>query len=288
MPVESTSQYGGIFQNVLQINGTPQQQQQVQSQLAEANADVAIIYQALKMLPEGGLKEWLTANPVQFWTKVIQLFTGRKYTSDQYVLGERFHDQILGGDVSRSQVPDDMVAQAQTFFTIVFGVRITTGQDLDALDYGPQTYYNRGEKDDVPYEAVERAVYLKQHYYPISTYNQVKWETKWFEVYPLVAAIPGTDQGALYTGPLPGGASAINGLIPVDAASLLKQFPNAKFDPVTGDTTTAAGEVIHPTDTTAATAGGIVDKLKAAFKANPAAGILTIGALAYIVMEGDL
>lgn len=291
MPVPSQNKYAGIFQYVLKMDGTPAQVRAAQAQLAKLTPETEAVYQALNILPEGGLKDWLMANPIQFWKKVIQLFTGRKYTSGQYVLGERFIDQIVGGNVSRSQVSDADVAQAQTLFTILFGVRITTSEDLDALDYGVQAYYNRGEKNDIPNEAVERAVYLKQHFYPISTYNNYKWDTIYFEQYPLVAAIPGLTEGTLYNGDLPGGAVAVNGLIPINAQYILQQYPGSDFNQDTGTVTTPKGQVINPGSTTPAAGSSWVDKAITYVQANPLAGVAALAALGYLYEElesGDL
>lgn len=280
---QSNNPYGGIFQYLVSINGTDQQVRAAQAKLAQLTPETAAVYQALNILPEGGLKSWLMANPVQFWTKVVQLFTGRKYTSGQYVLGERFIDQLAGGNVSRSQVSDGDVAQAMTIFTILFGVRIGTSEDLDALDYGVDTYYNRGEKSDIPRDAVERAVFLKQHFYPISTYNVQPWDTRYFEVYPLVAPIPGLTQGTLYNGPLPGGATAVNGIIPISANSILQQYPGSDFDPTTGTTTTPTGQVITPGSTTAT--GTFLDKIFSYVKSNPVPSAIIAAVVGYAVYE---
>jgi len=287
----SANKYAGIFQYVLKMDGTPAEIRAAQAKLSQLTPETAAVFQALNILPEGGLKDWLMANPIQFWKKIIQLFTGRKYTSGQYVLGERFIDQIVGGNVSRSQVSDADVAQAQTLFTILFGVRITTGEDLDALDYGVQAYYNRGEKSDVPREAVERAVFLKQHFYPISSYNNYKWDTIYFEQYPLVAPIPGLTEGTLYSGDLPGGAVAVNGIIPINAQSILRQYVDSDFNENTGTVTTPGGQVIDPTATNTGAATSWVDKLLTYAKANPATGVAALVVLGLVVEElesGDI
>jgi len=286
MPTPSANPYGGIFQYVLSMDGTPSEVRAAQAKLAQSTPETAAVFQALNVLPEGGLKSWLMANPVQFWTKVVQLFTGRKYTSGQYVLGERFIDQVVGGNVGRSQVSDADVAQAQTMFTILFGVRITTGEDLDALDFGVQNYYNRGEKDDIRPDAVERAVWLKQHYYPIATYNNYKWDLTFFEMFPLVAPIPGLDPGTLYNGELPGGAIAVNGLIPVTANYILKQYVGSDFDAETGTTTTPTGDVIQPGTKPGVNANeSLIQKLMSYVKANPLPAAAAAAVLVYAISE---
>lgn len=285
MAVPSQNKYAGIFQYVLKLDGSPAEVRAAQAKLSQLTPETAAVYQALNILPEGGLKDWLMANPVQFWKKIIQLFTGRKYTSGQYVLGERFIDQIVGGNVSRSQVSDADVAQAQTLFTILFGVRITTGEDLDALDYGVSAYYNRGEKSDIPNEAVERAVFLKQHFYPISTYNNYKWDTVYFEEYPLVAPIPGLTQGTLYSGDLPGGAVAVNGIIPISASSILQQYVGSDFNEQTGVVTTPTGQVITPGGATPSAGSNWVDNAIAYAKSNPVAGVAALAALGLLIEQ---
>jgi hypothetical protein len=242
-PKASQNYYGGIFQYLTQLSGTPQQVQQAQAKLAQATPTTAAVYQAMNLLPEGELKSWLTANPVQFWKKIIQLFTGRKFTSGEYIAAERYNDQILcNGNVSRAQISDEMVPVAWQVLTTLFGVLIRTSEDLDALDHGVDAYYARPFKKWQPLEAVQRAVFLKQNFYPISTYNTSCWDLKYFEKYPLVAPIPDAsiDNGspAYYSGDLPGGAKAVNGVIPADAQAILKQYIGATIDEQTGEITT--------------------------------------------------
>lgn len=241
VPAQSQNPYGGIFQYLLAINGTDAQVKQAQAKLAMLTPTTAAVYQVLNLLPEGELKSWLTANPIQFWKKIIQLFTGRTYQSGQYRLGERYIDQLIcqGGNpdsvTSTSQVPDDTVPVARTIFTILFGVRINNDEDLWSLDNGVSAYYSRPNKGDIPQLAVERAVFLKQNFFPYTTYNKVCWtDLSPFEQFPLVAPIPEMNAsatheednvGKLYSGPLPGGAVAVNGVIPVDAQTILKQYP---------------------------------------------------------------
>lgn len=285
MPVPATNALG-IFQNLVQPQGSPTEVRKASDALRQAAATaspyIAAYYEALKMLPEGDLKKWLSLNAVDFWKNVITLIKGRKYTTGQYKLGERFIDQVQGGNVDQRGVPDDAIPIAQTTFTILFGVRLTTNEDLDAINFGVQQYYQRGEKDDVPREAVERAVFLAQHFYGFDTYNRVQWDMRYFEIYPLVAPIPGLTQGTLYTGELPGGARAVNGIIPVDANSVLKQIVGSDFNPDTGTITTPTGEVITPG---AQTGGTVIDNLISYVKSNPLVGALLIGGLGFAATE---
>lgn len=290
MPVQSTNPAGGIFQNIIQPQGTPQQVDQAKAALAAAQPWVNAVYQVINALPEGGLKDWLKKNPVEFWKSIIQLIKGRKYTTGQYILGERYIDQIQGGNVGRQQVPDEVVPAAQTLFTILFGVRITTNEDLDAIHFTPQRYYERGEKGDIPLDAVERAVYLATHYYTFDTYNRSQWDLRYFEMFPLVAPIPGLQEGTFFNGELPGGARCVNGIIPVDAQTVLRQIPGSDFNPDTGSITTPTGEVIEPG--TGQGGGSVLDNLISYVKANPLVGALVLGGVGYAAIEleenGDL
>lgn len=234
-PPTTQNKIAGIFQYITHIDGTDAEVNAAQAQLANLTPQTKAIYQALNLLPNGELKSWLTANPVQFWKKIIQLFTGRKYTSKQYTLGQRLINQIQGGNAtSNSQVPDDAVSMAQALFTMLFGVRITTQDDLDALQLGIDAYYARPDKSDIPQQAVNRAVFLKQNFYPDASYYTGPWDLSAFEKYPLVSPIPGVDFGTLYNGEVPGGAIAVNGIIPINAKSVLSQYVGATIDPATG------------------------------------------------------
>lgn len=279
-PAPSTNPAGGIFQYLLNINGSPAEVQRAQAALAQSTPLTAAIYQGLSLLPEGDIKSWLTANPLQFWNKILQLFKGRKYTTGDYVLGERFIDNVLcQGDVGRRQVPDDIVPKAWLMFTILFGVRIRVSDDLDALEKGVDAYLTRApHTKDMPRDAVERAVFLKQTYYNASTYNRQCWDLKWFEKYPLVAPIPDpyTPGKELYTGELPGGAYAVNGVIPVEAQTILKQVPEAEkedqFIPV-------------PIDEDKGGAADLVQQGISWAKDNPLAALLIGGVAAYLIYE---
>jgi hypothetical protein len=215
---------GGIFGNLVKLEGTTNDVASAASAITgKITAVLAAVKEVAKLLPEGELKTFMT-DPKKLFERLKAVLFGRKYTSQQYALGERFVDQIQGGNITnRYDVEDSMVGIAQIMFTILFGVRITTQDDLDALQSGVNAYYARPDKKDIPPVAVKRAVFLKQNFYPDSTYNVQKWPLDYFEKYPLVAPIPGIDPNTKYTGTLPGGAYCVQGLIPVDANSLLSQ-----------------------------------------------------------------
>lgn len=295
MAVPSTNPAGGIFQNLVQPQGSLSDVQRAKMAIdvlaQSADPRIAAYYKAWNLLPEGELKKWLSLNPFDWIGQIVKLFTGRKYTTGQYILGERLIDQIQGGNVGRSQVPDEAVPAAQTLFTILFGVRITTNEDLDAIHFSPQKYYERGEKNDIPLDAVERAVFLATNFYTFDTYNQGQWDLRYFEAYPLVAPIPGLQEGTLFTGELPGGARCVNGIIPVDAQTILKQIPGSDFDPNTGSITTPTGEILAP-GSGSGSSGSVLDSLISYVKANPLIGALVIGGVGYAAIEleenGDL
>lgn len=216
-----------LFQSIVKLvnpDGSP-------AAVSAASDPVVMAVKAgISLLPPGDLKRWLGANPAKFWTMVYQLFAGRKYTTGEYRLGERYIDQVIhsnGPDTVKSyrDVPDDAVRQAQLLFTILFGVRITNDEDLAALNYGSASYYQRPDKIDIPPEAVNRAVFLAQKYYPISTYNTTEWDLNHFSEFPLAAPIPDPyTVGKLYSGPLPGGGTATNGVILINAETPLSSI----------------------------------------------------------------
>jgi hypothetical protein len=286
VPTQSTNPTAGIFQNLVQIKGTSAEVAKVQGAMAQAIPIANAVYAFIGLLPEGELKSWLTANPIQFWTKIFNLIKGRTYTSGAYVLGERMNDQIYcKGDIGRQQVTDEMVTMAYTIFNQLFGVRIDTSEDLDALDHGLIAYRARPVSQGISDDAIERAVYLKQHYYPIATYNRACWDLRYFEAFPLVDRIPDHEFGKWYTGPLLGGANAVDGLIPVQASSIIKQFAGSDFDPATGNITTPDGTVIPPGGAVDQLSGEPLDKIISFAKANPVVAAGFIGALGLAFYE---
>lgn len=194
-------------------------------------AAIAAIKQGINLLPPGGVKKalLLLSSASAFVKMAKQLIQGRPYRTGQYRLAERYIDQVLcsGGSPdsikSYRDVPDDYVPEAILFFTVVFGVRITTDEDLWALDEGAAAYIMRPGEDyrgmgDSPDAAIQRAVFLKQTFFPSSTYNVSCWDLEHFAEYPLVAPVPDPyEYGKKYTGPLPGGGQAKDGVILVNA-----------------------------------------------------------------------
>lgn len=269
---------GGIYGNITQLTGTDQQISSAQQALWTAVWPPAgSIYKFLNALPPGELKNWLTAGPQEFYKKLIQLFKGKKWTSGDYVLGERLNDNVYGQkDIGRQQVTDDMVAVAHTLFNQLFGVRIATSDDLDALDNGIIAYQARESSKGISRDAIERAVFLKQHFFPSSTYNKVPWDLRYFEVYPLVDRIPAYEPGKWFTGEVIGGGHATDGIIEISAANVLQQFVGADFNPATGTTTLPDGTVLSPDSGNSS--GSSLDNIVAWAKANPALlGLVLVG-----------
>lgn len=245
--VAPTQGPGGLFQNITDIQGNPQQVSEAKAKLNQLIANYSATATGINptalmgvrntvwdsLLPAGNLKRVLMSSGGSLWDalKIIpELLKGRKYTSGDYVLGERLSDQILcNKDIGRKDVSDEMVTVAHKLFNILFGVRIANTDDLDALDAGVTAYKARPVSQGISDDAINRAVFLKQNYYPISTYNKSCWDLSYFEKYPLVGPIPDYEIGKLYTGDLPGGSKAVNGLIPIDAIDIIGQDIGGKF-----------------------------------------------------------
>lgn len=167
----------------------------------------------------------------------------RAWTISEQILGERLIDQVPGmapalfdaGLLSYRNTTDSgnkvdrhfgsgmgtygtIIPIAENVMTVLFGVRITNDEDLDALDGSPQEYYSRPDKSDIPPAAVDRAIYLKKNFYPLSTYNTVQWDLSHFADTPYVAPIPGIKFGTLYNGEIPGGGEIKDGVVIVPGA----------------------------------------------------------------------
>lgn len=227
----------GLFQNITKLTGSSGAVAQVTGALGgpEVAAAQAAIATVAEMLPPGEVKDWLSKSPQQMIKDLIGVIKGRKYTKGDYRLAERLNDQILGyPDISQPQATDAMVDVAHWVFNQLFGVRIATEDDLSALENGVDAYKAREASKGISDNAIRRAVFLKQKYYPSSTYNVTPWDLKYFSYYPLVDRIPGYEPGTWYTGKVIGGGSAINGVIQLDADSILKQMSTAQYSATGG------------------------------------------------------
>lgn len=123
---------------------------------------------------------------------------------------------------------NSLLGPARLIWTILFGVRITNSNFLDALDRGVDDYYNAAGNNgsDIPRKAVERAVMLKQNFYPSSTYNKVQWDLNHFQDWPLVAPVPDPDNiGVLYSGQFMG-VTVVNGRVIGDPIPDVQAYVN--------------------------------------------------------------
>lgn len=224
-PVSTNETVKGLFTGIVKLVGPAA----AATPLGAAFAVAAAVEAGIDLLPPGGLKRFLKelTGLAGFIKMAIRLIKGRTYTTGQYRLAERYIDQVIssaGPDTVKSyrDVPDNVVPEAILFFTVVFGVRITTDEDLWALDNGAGAYMARPGVDnkgmaDIPDAALQRAVFLKQNFYSAATYNTLTWDLDHFSEYPLIAPIPHPYEfGQFYTGPLPGGGQATEGVILVD------------------------------------------------------------------------
>lgn len=247
----------------------------------------------------------LVTNAIKFFKDIF----GNSYCNDQdRTLVERFTDQIPGMyallskqgyfDISLyNALQDDpnaiykmidvygmpkgaepcnsLLYPARLLFTILFGVRIINQHFLDGLQQGVTGYYNAAGTwgTDIPLSAVERAVTLKQLYFPDHTYNRVQWDLNKFQDYPLVAPVPDPmNVGKFYTG-------EFLGIKIVDGYAI-------------GDIIPDIDELLNPTATPTSeiqTDENPLDRLISYVKANPipSAALAGLLVLAYYEDEND-
>lgn len=228
---------------------------------------------------------------------------GKSYCNDQdRQLVERFRDQIPGmfqllskqgywdisyydalvadpdviypmiqhTDMPKGSFPcNDLIYPARLLFTILFGVRIINQHFLDGLQSGVTGYYNAAGPwgTDIPINAVERAVMLKQTFFRDYMYNRQQWDLNKFQEFPLVAPVPDPmTVGKLYTGDFLG-IKIVDGY-------------------ATGDIIPDIQELLNPTDTPVVVPvnnESPLDKIISFVKANPipALGIAALLGVAY-------
>ncbi len=171
---------------------------------------------------------------------------------------------------------NELIYPARLLMTVLFGVRITNDQYLDALDSGVDAYYASGPNTwDIPRSAVERAVMLKQKYFPISTYNTKQWDLNKFQQFPLVAPVPDPiEPGKLFTGEFLG-LKILNGKVigtPIpDIEGYTKALESGKPYIAPGAT---------GTDT-----GSMIDKIISFVKTDPLKAVVVAAAVLYAVYE---
>ena len=174
--------------------------------------------------PDTEISQWIKGNPAQIMGKILKALKGYKYTGGDYALAEIFQNRVNGKvTTNRWEVPDDLVPLARMYFTIFFGIRIAVNTDLDALVAGNADAYfaGRPESTDIPRAAVDRAIRLMHNssIFPI-TQTTPLWSPSKMQLIPYVAPIPDPrNVGHLYTGDLPGGGYATNGVPDFSAKS---------------------------------------------------------------------
>jgi len=174
----------------------------------------------------GGISDWIT--PAGILNELKSAIFGRLYRGGQYSLGERFRYYVLGENIHTRDadvVTDPVVTTAITTFSVGFGVPVTDNADLDNLSKGVDQYiqryvtYGGVNPADINRQAVERAVTLKQKYFPgpeAGNYNPAgtapqKWDLNNFNKIPYVAPIPDFSKDdanmwkGTYTGKIPDG-----------------------------------------------------------------------------------
>ena len=167
-----------------------------------------------QQLPDGGLKDWVSTFMSDPAGSIVQIFTGKMYTSGDYRLGEVYMRNILGmmEIQRRSQVPDGYVPQAWSFFTLALGVPIGSLDHIDQLVIGAANYksWNNNSFSWVPDDQAQRANrILNQYigwtpgYYP----RDIAWELSKFAaipyIYPIYDVWDGSSPVRGYTGKHP-------------------------------------------------------------------------------------
>lgn len=193
---------------------------------------------------------------------------------------------------------NSLLPVARTLLTILFGVRIVNSNFLDALDNSPDAYYSAGGGwvTDIPRNAVERAVMLKQQFFPISTYNTKQWDMNKFQEFPLVAPVPDPlNVGKLYTGEFLG-VNIVNGLVIGDPIPDVQQYvdyfeahplrpgttvPITDLPPI--PTTTGEGSTTAPGTQT--TSGDVFNQVITWAKGHPLETVGIIAVMALVVSE---
>lgn len=113
---------------------------------------------------------------------ITNAIKGRTYTKGKYTLGEKYMQHILNSDItSETKVPDAIVPQAIDYFSKMFGIPITTIEDLDTIDplytKGDNVTLYKTKRDpmyaNLPDANVALAVKIKS----FLPYNP--WDTDW-------------------------------------------------------------------------------------------------------------
>lgn len=150
--------------------------QALSNTLNQATASIPFVSLATGLVSSffgaGGISDWLT--PGGIINEIKGAIFGRAFRGGQYWLGEKFRYYILGEDIHTRDadvVTDPAVATAITTFSVGFGVPIEDYVDILNLQKGADAYINRyktlgADPSLISREAVNRAVTLKQTYFP--------------------------------------------------------------------------------------------------------------------------
>lgn len=149
----------------------------------------------------------------------------------------RIYKMMEFGMTKGAEPCNSLIYPARLLFTILFGVRIINQHFLDGLQRGVTGYYDAAGVwgTDIPTKAVERAVMLKQNFFPDTTYNRQQWDLNKFQDFPLVAPVPDPmNVGKFYTGEFLGikivNGYAVGDIIP-DIEELLNPPNTSTGDP---------------------------------------------------------
>jgi hypothetical protein len=168
---------------------------------------------------------------------------------------------------------NELIHMARLLLTILFGVRIINQHFLDGLQGGIDSYYAAAGPwaTDIPRNAVERAVLLKQQYFPDHMYNREQWDLNKFQDFPLVAPVPDPEVvGKLYTG-------EFLGITIQDGYAIGDIIPDLGTDETT-DTPTGGGTLTDENP---------LDRLISFVKANPVPAMLIAAGLVLAYDEDE-
>jgi hypothetical protein len=185
----------------------------------------------------------------------------------------RIYSFIKLGAPKGAEPCNSLLYSARLLFTILFGVRIINQHFLDGLQRGVSGYYEAAGLwgTDIPLNAVERAVMLKQQFFPDYTYNTEQWDLNKFQEYPLVAPVPDPmEVGKYYTG-------EFLGIKIVDGYAIGDIIPDIGTDE-TPDTPTGGGTLTDENP---------LDRLVSFVKANPVPALLIAAGLVMAYDEDE-
>lgn len=193
--------------------------------------------QIADLLPPGGFADFLKTFLKDPVGSIVTLLKGRTYTSGTYALGEIYMRNILGYTQveSRQQVPDSIIIQAETFWTVSVGCLIGSNDHLDQLAISADAYWNWDQnlRSNTTFEQAQRGhEILKAIGYPTSN-RYSTYPLPLFASIPYIYPIPTFAPGAYFTGVHPiTGVTFKNGY-PITVAPAPGQSPSGNSQPGT-------------------------------------------------------